>query len=83
MAAGSTGRPARTNSPRITTTGPADTLRRGTSRRFYTAAMPERCPKCGHHPLPADASPLAECPKCGVILAKAVQAQRLASRASA
>ncbi|HOM13675.1 MAG TPA: hypothetical protein PLB41_10190 [Rubrivivax sp.] len=45
--------------------------------------MPERCPKCGHHPLPADASPLAECPKCGVILAKAVQAQRLASRASA
>lgn len=33
--------------------------------------MPERCPKCGHQPLPADPSPHAECPACGVILAKA------------
>ncbi|HMN76661.1 MAG TPA: hypothetical protein PKC97_11390 [Burkholderiaceae bacterium] len=41
-----------------------------------------RCPKCGHHPLPADPSPIAACPACGVILAKAVQAQRLGSRAT-
>lgn len=43
--------------------------------------MLERCPKCGHHPLPADISPMAQCPACGVILAKAVQAARLGSRA--
>ena len=43
--------------------------------------MFERCPKCGHQPLPADPSPLAACPACGVILAKAVLAQRLGSRA--
>lgn len=43
--------------------------------------MPERCPKCGHHPLPADPSPMAACPACGVIIAKALQAQRLGSRA--
>ncbi len=43
--------------------------------------MFERCPKCGKHPLPADPSPLAACPACGVILTKAVQAQRLGSRA--
>lgn len=44
--------------------------------------MPERCPKCGHHPLPADASPTAACPACGVILAKARQASRHGSRAT-
>lgn len=43
--------------------------------------MLERCPKCGHQPLPADPSPMAECPACGVILAKAAQAARLGSRA--
>ena len=32
--------------------------------------MFERCPKCGHHPLPADQTLPAECPACGVILAK-------------
>ena len=43
--------------------------------------MFERCPKCGKHPLPANPSPLAACPTCGVILAKAVQAQQLGTRA--
>jgi hypothetical protein len=33
--------------------------------------MFERCPKCGHAPLPADQAAPAECPACGVILAKA------------
>jgi hypothetical protein len=33
--------------------------------------MYERCPKCGHSPLPADQSLPAACPACGVILAKA------------
>ena len=33
--------------------------------------MHERCPKCGHAPLPADQSFPAECPECGVILARA------------
>ena len=33
--------------------------------------MHERCPKCGHAPLPADPSFPAECPGCGVILARA------------
>ena len=32
--------------------------------------MHERCPKCGHAPLPADQSFPAECPACGVILAR-------------
>ncbi|HEY9028542.1 MAG TPA: hypothetical protein VIP05_29905 [Burkholderiaceae bacterium] len=32
--------------------------------------MYERCPKCGHRPLPADQSLPAACPACGVILAK-------------
>ena len=35
--------------------------------------MFERCPKCDHAPLPADQSSPAECPACGVILAKAGQ----------
>jgi len=30
-----------------------------------------RCPKCNHAPLPADQAAPAECPACGVILAKA------------
>ena len=38
--------------------------------------MFERCPKCGHHPLPVDPSPMAPCPACGVILAKALPAAR-------
>jgi hypothetical protein len=33
--------------------------------------MHEKCPKCGHAPLPADQSFPAECPGCGVILARA------------
>ena len=33
--------------------------------------MHSRCPKCGHAPLPADQSFPAECPDCGVILARA------------
>jgi hypothetical protein len=32
--------------------------------------MFERCPKCGHSPLPQDQSLPAPCPACGVILAK-------------
>jgi hypothetical protein len=32
--------------------------------------MFQRCPKCGHEPLPADQSLPAACPACGVILAK-------------
>ena len=32
--------------------------------------MHERCPKCGHAPLPADQAFPAECPGCGVILAR-------------
>lgn len=36
--------------------------------------MFDRCPKCGHAPLPPDQSLPAECPACGVILAKAGQA---------
>ena len=32
--------------------------------------MYEHCPKCGHHPLPADQALPASCPACGVILAK-------------
>ena len=34
-------------------------------RRGFT-----RCPKCGHRPLPEDQGLPAECPACGVILAK-------------
>lgn len=45
--------------------------------------MFERCPKCGHHPLPADPSPMAPCPACGVILAKALTAARPASGGTA
>jgi hypothetical protein len=33
--------------------------------------MHERCPKCGRSPLPADQAFPAECPGCGVILARA------------
>ena len=33
--------------------------------------MHERCPKCGQAPLPADQAFPAECPACGVILARA------------
>ena len=33
--------------------------------------MHARCPKCSHSPLPADQSFPAECPVCGVILARA------------
>ncbi len=33
--------------------------------------MLQQCPKCGHAPLPADPSFPAECPACGVILARA------------
>lgn len=32
-----------------------------------------RCPKCGHHPLPADQALPAACPAGGVILAKVGQ----------
>ncbi len=32
--------------------------------------MLEHCPKCGHAPLPADQAFPAECPGCGVILAR-------------
>ena len=32
--------------------------------------MFERCPKCGHAPLPAEQAFPAECPGCGVILAR-------------
>ena len=32
--------------------------------------MHSRCPKCGHAPLPADQAFPAECPGCGVILAR-------------
>lgn len=35
--------------------------------------MHERCPKCGHTPLPADQALPAACPACGVILAKVGQ----------
>lgn len=45
--------------------------------------MFERCPKCGTSPLPVVRSPMATCPQCGVILAKAMQAARLGSRARA
>ena len=33
--------------------------------------MLQQCPKCGHAPLPADQAFPAECPACGVILARA------------
>jgi len=36
--------------------------------------MHERCPKCGHAPLPAGQAFPAECPGCGVILARLGQA---------
>jgi len=32
--------------------------------------MLEQCPKCGHAPLPSDQAFPAECPACGVILAR-------------
>lgn len=38
--------------------------------------MFQRCPKCGHHPLPADQALPAACPACGVILAKVAQTRR-------
>lgn len=36
--------------------------------------MYQRCPKCGHSPLPADQALPAACPACGVILAKVAAA---------
>jgi hypothetical protein len=36
--------------------------------------MHARCPKCGHSPLPAEQAFPAECPGCGVILARVGQA---------
>src|SRR4051812_22429732 len=33
--------------------------------------MLDRCPKCGHRPLPAEQAFPAACPACGVILARA------------
>ena len=33
--------------------------------------MHQLCPKCGHSPLPADQAFPAECPACGIILARA------------
>ena len=41
--------------------------------------MFERCPKCGHAPLPSNQAAPAECPACGVILAKAGQRPRRAA----
>lgn len=35
----------------------------------------ETCPKCGYARQPADTAPAYECPKCGVIYAKYLQAQ--------
>lgn len=43
--------------------------------------MFERCPKCSHHPLPADQSLPATCPACGVVLAKVGAAARVTPRA--
>ena len=42
--------------------------------------MHERCPKCGHTPLPADQALPAACPACGVILAKVGQTPRPRTR---
>lgn len=41
--------------------------------------MPLRCPKCGHAPLPSDQAFPAECPGCGVILARIGAAPRRAA----
>ena len=41
------------------------------------------CPKCRHHPLPADQALPAACPGCGVIFAKVGQVPRRASSAPA
>ena len=38
--------------------------------------MLEQCPKCAHSPLPAEQAFPAECPACGVILARAGEAPR-------
>ena len=38
--------------------------------------MLEHCPKCGHAPLPANQAFPAECPACGVILARAGALER-------
>lgn len=35
----------------------------------------DRCPRCGHAPLPADQRLPAACPRCGVVLAKVAQAR--------
>ena len=43
----------------------------------------ERCPKCGHAPLPADQSAPAECPACGVILARVGPAPRAVAATTA
>jgi hypothetical protein len=37
-----------------------------------------KCPKCGHHPLPANQALPSACPACGVILAKVGQMPRTA-----
>src|ERR1700744_525492 len=48
----------------------------GARPRPRLARMLEYCPKCGHAPLPADQAFPAECPACGVILARAGLAAR-------
>jgi len=45
--------------------------------------MHERCPKCGHTPLPTDQALPAACPACGVILAKLGQVAAARRRTSA
>ena len=45
--------------------------------------MHERCPKCGHAPLPPEQAFPAECPACGVILARAGTLPAPAARAAA
>ena len=37
---------------------------------FLRASALTHCPKCGHGPLPADRSPMAQCPACSVVIAK-------------
>lgn len=44
--------------------------------------MLERCPRCGHAPLPSDQAFPAECPGCGVILSRVGTPPRLASARS-
>ncbi len=44
--------------------------------------MFQQCPKCSHSPLPVEQAFPAECPACGVILARAGEAPRRASVAT-